>query len=304
LLAGTYRPGGYRTFEIFEPKRRLISAAPIRDRVVHHALCGVLEPVFEPTFVFDSYACRRGKGTHAALNRFRDFARRHRYVLQCDVRKFFPSVDHQILKELLARKIKDRAVLSLVDRIIDGSNTQETAAFWFPSDDLFTPSERRRGLPIGNQTSQFFANVYLNPFDHFVHEQLKAGCYVRYVDDFAVFSNDKRWLAEARTLCAEFLAGLRLKLHPRKSVIARTQDGNRFLGFRQFPHYRLVARDNIQRMRRRLRRMSDAFQAGELSFAQVRDRIVSWIGHVRHADSHRLRERLLGEFSFARRSPQ
>ena len=115
----SYRPGPYRTFEIHEPKRRMISAAPYRDRVVHHALCGILERLFEPTLVFDSYACRRGKGTHAAVDRFTQFARQHRYVLKCDVRKFFPSVDHQVLKALLARKIKDPDILWLIDLITD-----------------------------------------------------------------------------------------------------------------------------------------------------------------------------------------
>ena len=174
LRAWTYTPGGYVTFMVYEPKPRLISAAPFRDRVVHHALCRHLEQVFEPTFISDSYACRRWKGTHAALDRFTDFSRCNRYVLKCDVRKFFPSIDHQILKDLVARKIKDTGVLWLVDRIIDGSNPQEPVSAWFPGDDLFTPSERRRGLPIGNQTRQFSANVYLNPFDHFVKEVLRA----------------------------------------------------------------------------------------------------------------------------------
>lgn len=153
LRGGTYRPGPYRTFEIFEPKRRMISAAPFRDRVVHHALCNVLEPIFERTFIHDSYACRKGKGTHAAVDRFQHFARTHRYVLKCDLRKFFPSVDHDVLKAAVAHKIKDRGTLALVAKIIDHSNVQEPVDGWFPGDNLLTPSERRRGLPIGNQTS-------------------------------------------------------------------------------------------------------------------------------------------------------
>ena len=303
LLSHAYQPGGYRTFEIYEPKRRMISAAPFRDRVVHHALCGVLEGVFEPSFIFDSYACRHGKGTHAAINRFQSFARKHRYVLQCDVRKFFPSVDHEILKRLIARKVKDKDVLWLAGRIIDCANKQESTGFFFPGDDLLTAGERRCGLPIGNQTSQFFANVYLNPFDHFVQEKLGAGCYVRYVDDFAIFSDDKRWLAEVRQKSSEFLAGHRLKLHPNKSVISRTQDGNRFLGFRIFPNHRLVSRENVQRMKRRLRKMQLEFQRGELNGPEIRQRIVSWIGHVAHADSFRLRQRLFDDFPFVRQAP-
>ena len=171
LTAKTYRPGAYRSFFIYEPKERQISAAPYRDRVVHHALTAVLEPIFERTFIADSYACRKGKGTHAAVRRSQEFTRRFRYVLKADIQKFFPSMDHEILKARVARKIKDRDVLWLVDRIIDGSNPQEEVLNYFPGDDLFTPGERRRGIPIGNQTSQFFSNVYLDRCCGRVHEE-------------------------------------------------------------------------------------------------------------------------------------
>ncbi len=205
LSTKTYRPGAYRSFHIYEPKLRQISAAPYRDRVVHHALVNVLEPIYERTFIDDSYACRKGKGTHAAVDRCQHFARRFRYVLKADVQKFFPSLDHEILKSLVARKVKDRDVLWLVNRIIDHSNPQEEVQNWFPGDDLFIPGERRRGIPIGNQTSQFFANVYLDPLDHFVKERLGIKGYVRYVDDFLVFSDDKRRLADMRERIRDFL---------------------------------------------------------------------------------------------------
>src|SRR5262245_48434567 len=198
LTKKTYRPGPYRTFVIREPKLRQISAAPYRDRIVHHALTQVLEPIFERFFLPDSYACRPGKGTHAAVRRCQQFARRFRYVRKADVQKFFPSLDHQVLKGLLARKIKDPDVLWLAGRIIDHSNPQEEVSLWFPGDELFTPGERRRGLPIGNQTSQFFANVFLDPLDHFVKDNLGAGGYVRYCDDFLVFADDKGFLADDR----------------------------------------------------------------------------------------------------------
>jgi retron-type reverse transcriptase len=185
LLDGSYQPGQYRSFLVRDPKRRMISAAPFRDRVVHHALTRVIEPIFEKRFTADSYACRKGFGTHKALAVARRGAHRFQYVLKCDIRKYFPSIDHEILKGLLARVIKCRPVLDLAARIIDGSNPQEEAAAYFPGDDLFTPSERRRGLPLGNQTSQFFANVYLNSLDYFVRQQLRPGGYVRYVDDCA-----------------------------------------------------------------------------------------------------------------------
>ncbi|NJN88371.1 MAG: RNA-dependent DNA polymerase, partial [Leptolyngbyaceae cyanobacterium SL_7_1] len=143
----TYQPGQYRTFQIYEPKPRLISAAPYRDRVVHHALCNIIVPIFERTFIADSYANRVGFGTHRALKRFVNYARSHRYVLQCDIRKYFPSIDHTILKSLLRRKIKCPHTLWLLDTIIDNSNEQEPAIEHFPGDDLITPLTRRRGLP-------------------------------------------------------------------------------------------------------------------------------------------------------------
>jgi retron-type reverse transcriptase len=168
LRSGEYSPGGYRTFAVREPKPRTISAAPFRDRVVHHALTQMLEPIFERRFTPHSYASRKGFGTHKALATAARACKSFPFVLQCDIRKYFPSIDGEILKDLLGRAIKCRETLSLAGRIIDGSNPQEPAAAYFPGDDLFTPSERRRGLPLGNQTSRFFANVYLNELDQFV----------------------------------------------------------------------------------------------------------------------------------------
>jgi retron-type reverse transcriptase len=184
LLEGNYHPGPYRAFPIHEPKPRQISAAPFRDRVVHHALTQVIEPIFERRFTADSYACRTGFGSHKALEAAQRAARTYPYVLKCDVRRYFPSIDFEILKSQLREAIKCKRSLQLAALIIDGSNPQEDATAYFPGDDLFSPYERRRGLPLGNQTSQFFANVYLNPLDHFVKRALKIEAYIRYVDDF------------------------------------------------------------------------------------------------------------------------
>ena len=300
LASGTWEPGPYRQFVIHQPKRRVISAAPYRDRVVHHALVNVLEPIFERTFIADSFACRRGKGTHAAVRRCRKFARRSRYVLKADIKKFFPSVDHEIAKRLVARKIKDRRVLALLGQIIDSSSGQEPVIDWFPGDDLFTPLGRRRGIPIGNQTSQFLANVYLDPLDHFVKERLGAKGYVRYVDDFLVFSDDKAQLGEFRRAIAGFLHGLRLRLHPRKNVIAPVADGIRFVGYRVFPSHVLLPKENVRRFLRRARRMQADYAGGAIDAAEVKTRLMSWLGHARQADTHRLRERLLATLSFRR----
>lgn len=300
LAAKTYRPGAYRSFFITEPKLRQISAAPYRDRVVHHALTQVLEPIFERSFIADSYACRQGKGTHAAVDRCQEFARNARYVLKADIQKFFPSLDHEMCKELVARKIKDPNVLWLVGQIIDHSNPQESMQRWFPGDDLFTPSDRRRGIPIGNQTSQFFANVYLDPLDHFVKERLGMKGYVRYVDDFLVFADDKKHLAEVREQIRDFLVRLRLCLHPDKSVVFPVKEGIRFLGYRVFPTHRLLVKHNVRRFRRRLRQMQREYAAWRLCFAEIEQRIMSWLGHARQADTYRLRCRLFDTISFQR----
>ncbi len=267
---------------------------------MHHALTDVLEPIFERTFIFDSYACRSGKGTHAAVRRAHQLSRRFRYVWKADIRKFFPSLDHEILKSLVARKIKDPHVMWLVDTIIDHSNPQEPVTMWFPGDDLFTAAERRRGIPIGNQTSQFFANVYLDPMDHFIKERLRAGGYVRYVDDFLVFSNDKVFLHDCRERLMDFLTGLRLKLHPTKNTVFPVTEGIRFLGYRVFPTHRLLIKENVRRFRRRARKMQRDFAIRKLDWADVRQRLMSWVGHARQADTHLLCERTLAKITFQR----
>ena len=300
LQQQTYRPGNYRSFYIYEPKKRLISAAPYRDRIVHHALTGILEPIFDPTFISDSYACRTGKGTHAAVDRSQYFARRFRYVLKADIRKFFASMDHEILIHRIARKIKDPHVLWLTELIIKNSNPQESVLEWFPGDSLFTPSERRRGIPIGNQTSQFFANVYLDVLDHFVKERLQIRGFVRYVDDFLLFSDDKRALADAREQIIELLTELRLKLHVRKNTILPVQEGFRFLGYRVFQTHRLLAKNNVWRFIRRVRKMQKDYSNGRSTLPEIRQQLMSWVGHAQQADTHRLRRHLFGRITFQR----
>lgn len=300
LAAGTYQPGKYTEFYVHEPKKRLISAAPYRDRVVHHAITRVLSPRFEPAFIADSYACRPGKGTHAAVRRAQQFSRRFPYVLKADIRKFFPSVDHVILLDQIERKVKDRRVIELLRQIVEHSNPQESVDWFFPGDDLFTSSERRRGLPIGNQTSQFFANVYLDPLDHFVKERLRLAGYVRYVDDFLVFSHDKAELDQVRSEISQFLVSLRLILHPGKSVMFPVTEGIRFLGYRVFPTHRLVVKENVRRFRRRVRKMQQHYAAGKINLTDIHRRIMSWLGHARQADSHLLCRRLLAKIVLQR----
>ncbi len=285
LKTQTYQPGAYRTFRIKEPKTRMISAAPYRDRVVHHALCNIIVPIFERTFINDSYANRVGFGTHKALRRFTQFARSSRYVLQCDISKYFPTIDHAILKQFLRRKLKCRDTLWLIDTIIDNSNEQLPLIEYFPGDDLLTPLSRRKGLPIGNLTSQFFANIYLNNFDHFVKEQLKVTKYLRYVDDFALFADEREFLAEARKSIESYLAKLRLRIHPIKSQLFATKHGANFVGFRIFPDRIRVRSANLRRGRRRLGRLQTHYAQGKIDKQKVDQSLQSWQAHLDHADT-------------------
>jgi len=300
LEGGTYRPGPFRSHWITRPKARLISAAPYRDRVVHHALMNVLEPILDRRFHPGSYACRKGKGTHAAANRLQTLMRRHRFALQCDVRKFFPSIDHEILKRTFRGIIKDRRILWLMDLIVDHSNEQEPVLRWFAGDDLFTPLARRRGLPIGNLTSQWFANWMLNALDHHVTSHLRIGGYVRYCDDFILLHDDRLRLRGALEEIKSLLARIRLGVHEGKASVKPVKAGLTFVGYRSWPTHRLVRKDNVRGFRRRVRWMRKAYGRGEIDLCDVKPRLTSWMAHARQANSERLIRRLSREWRFQR----
>jgi retron-type reverse transcriptase len=278
----------------------LISAAPYRDRVVHHALCNIIEPIFEKTFIYDSYANRKGKGTHRALRRFTKFARTSRYILQCDIRKYFPSIDHEILKKHIRRKIKCKDTLWLIDAIIDNSNRQEAVLHYFTGDNLFTPNKRRKGIPIGNLTSQFFANIYLNGFDHFIKEQLGVKKYIRYVDDFALFSDDYYFLRDGKAKMVGYLEQLRLFLHPVKTQLFKTKYGANFVGFRIFPDRIRVRSESLKRARRRLKNLKADYMAGVIGYKEVNQSMQSWIAHLNHGDTWLFRERVFKNLVFSK----
>ncbi|MEO0809989.1 MAG: reverse transcriptase domain-containing protein [Pseudomonadota bacterium] len=206
LLSGQYRPGRYIEILVKDPKERLVSAAPFRDRVVHHALCAVVCPIFEAGFIPQSFANRTGKGTHNAIRVYEGYRDRHAHVLRADIFRYFPAIDHLILKQEFRRRLACERTLALLDLIVDCSNRQEPVALHYQGDDLFAPYQRRRGLPIGNLTSQFCANLYLDTFDHWVSEQLRAP-YLRYVDDFALFHDDPDVLGAWRTQITRYLEG-------------------------------------------------------------------------------------------------
>ena len=301
LASGRYRPGPYRSFLIYEPKRRYISAAPYLDRIVHHALCNVIEPIFDKAFVDSCYANRTGKGTHKALDHFVVAARRYRYCLRADIEKYFPSIDHELLKARIRRKIKCRETLRLIDAILDHSNLQEPVGLYFPGDTLLTPCERRHGLPIGNLTSQLYANVFLSGLDHEMAGIYGGRRYLRYVDDIALFSHDREELMDARVRMEALLCKLRLKLHPIKTQIVETRVGVNFLGFRVLPDRIRLRQENLRRARRRMRSLAREYAMGKRSWLDVRASLESWNAHAAYGDTWRLREKVFGALAFARR---
>lgn len=294
LQDGSYRPGPYRHFTIHEPKRRKISAAPFRDRVVHHALCNVIEPLFEARFHPHSYANRLGKGTHRALDQLQAYARRYRYALRLDVVQHFPSLDHAVLQRELFRVIRDERVQQLISLILAGGVgvlADEYDMVYFPGDDLLAPL-RPRGLPIGNLTSQFWSNCYLNPLDWLVTRQLGCPAYLRYVDDCALFSDSKAQLAQARAAISHFLAERRLTLHAGQAHITPVGNGIPWLGFVVYPTHRLLKRRNLLHFRRRLTQRITLHRQGQITFRQLDASVQGWINHARYGDTWGLRDHL------------
>lgn len=267
LRDGSWQPGPYVHFKIHSPKTRLISAAPFADRVVHHALCNVMVPLFEPGFDEDSYANRTGKGTHRAVDRFQQLAQRHQYALRLDIVRHFPSIDHEVLVGILARRLTDPGLLSLAARIIGSGNgilEQEYAMVYFPGDDLLA-ALRPRGLPIGNLTSQFWSNCYMNPLDQFIRRELRCSGYVRYVDDMTLFSNSKNQLWEWKAAIVERLQRLRLTLHGGSAQVMPSASGVPWLGFVVHPTHRLLRARKAVEATRHLGERFGAWQSGAIS---------------------------------------
>ncbi|MFK7844956.1 MAG: reverse transcriptase domain-containing protein [Rhodothermales bacterium] len=277
LIAATYEPRPYRTFTIFEPKERQICAADFRDRVVHHAICHMLDPLFEKSMISDTFACRVNKGTHAAVNRAQYFARRFPVFLKCDVVKYFASVDQAVLRNLLCSKIKDRRLLALLDQIIDHP---------------LPGSSQGKGLPIGNLTSQYFANFYLGKLDHFVKDQMGVKGYVRYMDDFILFGESKYILKEQLLQIREYLENrLLLKLKDHALLMAPVAHGIPFLGFRIFPHLVRLDGRKWSKFRAAVRKREEQYMKGEIDEDELARSVLAMIGHVQHANTHEARKK-------------
>ncbi len=283
LKNGSYRHQPYQSFLIFDPKLRQIHKAEVRDRIVHHAVFRIFYPLFDPTFIFDSYSCRVGKGTHKAVKRLENFTRsasqnyrRPCYFLKCDVRKFFASVDHGILKELIARRITDPNTLELVSQIIDSFQVN-----------------LGKGLPIGNLTSQIFANVYMDVFDKFIKHELKVKHYIRYTDDFIVVHKNKKYLEDLIPQMERFLAQeLKLSLHPKKVILNKLTRGIDFLGYVVLPYYQVLRTKTKNRMFRKLREKLVRFERGQIDRKKLRQTVNSYFGVLKHCRSQNIKRQV------------
>jgi len=281
LIDKTYTTGKYKSFYITDPKKRLIMALPFRDRVVHHALCNVIEPIFEKCFIHDSYACRAGKGAHRGITRVEKFIKilgKDIFVLKCDIKKYFYSIDHGVLKNIIRKKIKCRDTLWLIDNIIDSTNSEV-------------------GIPIGNLTSQLFANVYLNELDHYVKETLRIKYYVRYMDDFVIISKSKRELWKNFYLVKQYVENvLKIEFNNKTKLFPLSQ-GIDFLGYRQFYGFRLLRKRCIRKNKRKFRKFNELFNRGLIDFEKINQSVQSFIGHAKWANSWRIRESILSKLT-------
>lgn len=295
IMSGAYSHGQYREFSIYDGKKRIISAAPFRDRVVHHAICNIIMPIFEKTFINTSYANRIGKGTHRAVMLCKKYIRKYDYYMKFDIVKYFPSIDHETLKDVISSKIKCHKTLELINKIID-SFSIDTPFQYFPGDCLFTPSERKNGLPIGNLTSQYFANIYLTSLDHFILGSLKIRSYIRFVDDFVIFHNDKEYINYCKIKIAGFLTGIRLKIHQNKAHAYKSKNGIAFLGYRIFRTHIWIKRKNVINARRRIKMFFRGLMNGDIESVNYRSSVSAWEGHAKTADSWRIRKKIIVMF--------
>lgn len=297
----TYRPIPLTIFTVRDPKTRRISASNFRDRVVHHAICNIIAPIFEKDFIFDSFANRRGKGTHPAIKRFEKFLKQVSYngkilrppreseenviigyVLKADIRHYFDTINHEILLGIVQRKINDLNVIWLIKMILVNHKT----------------SIPGKGMPLGNLTSQFFANVYLHELDLFAKHKLRAKYYVRYVDDFVILQNNEKILYEWKNEIDKFLREkLDIELHPEKSRIISLRKGTTLLGFRIFPYHRILKKNNAQRIWKRLKKLKFKYDTGKITRKEVIMILEGWLAYAKFANTYKFRKKVMAKFN-------
>ena len=283
LAAERWHPGQYSRFFVADPKRRLINAPPFRDRIVHQVVSGAILPCWLPTFIRDTYACLTERGTHVAVDRLQQFMRRYPkgtgYVLQLDVKSYFASIDHEVLLGLLAKRIRDRKMMHLIWQIVESYEDSPGV-----------------GIPLGNLTSQGFANIYLHELDMFAKHELRIGHYLRYMDDITLVHDNKRQLWDWRDEIETYLADrLNLQLHPIKQTLTPIDCGVKYLGYRVYRDHVKVLSRNVRRAYKRLKQM----EAGRFQ-GDARSSIASWVGYTKHADCHGLNCQIAARHPFLR----
>jgi retron-type reverse transcriptase len=287
LIWDMYNPLPFREFWIAEPKKRLISAPTFRDRVVHHALIQIIEPIFETRFVKETFACRVGKGTHAAMRHTAWCARVAKrgwgtyYVLKCDIHKFFQSIDHNALKGIIRHSIRDMKVLNLIDIIIDSHDSGVAG----------------KGIPIGALTSQLFANAMLDPLDHYLKEACRVKFYARYMDDFVILHHDKAYLKELLERIKTFLGELELTLNP-KTGIFPGKHGIDFCGYRVWPTHVKPRKSTVKRAKRRLKKMARDYGTDPSTLEHAKASLNSFLGYIMHCSGWRTTQFLLEKIVF------
>lgn len=281
ILGLTYEPSEYRYFKVYEPKERQIMALPFYDRVVQHAVNNVLEPIFNKRFIFHSYACRKGKGMHAASDALQkwlyEWQKFHQdeqlYAIKADIHHYFQSINHDVLKAEIRKVIKDAGALVLIDRIIDNNGQMPDGI----------------GIPVGNLTSQLFANIYLNKLDQYIKHTLGADNYMRYMDDFIILSPDKEqlrcWLADIERFLRD---ELQLELNPKTTILA-AKNGIDFVGYKHRATHRKVRPDSIKRIKKTIKK----YERGNITKEKLQKSIASWTGHAGHADSYNLQKKIV-----------
>ncbi len=275
----TYRHSCYASFYIKDPKLRSINKACVKDRVLHHAIFVVLYRIFDRLFIFDSYSSRNEKGTHRAVNRLQAFANkisknntRTCWVLKCDIKKFFDSVDQEILLTLIKKQIYDRNTIWLLEKIIKSFS---------------------KGIPLGNVTSQIFANIYLNELDQFVKRNLKLKYYIRYCDDFVIFSESKNYLENIIPKINYFLGtNLKLSLHPNKITIRKYHQGIDFLGYVSFPYNKMLRIKTMHRMFKKIQARETDFKHDKITTKSLYQTMQSYLGLLKHCNGYKIKEKL------------
>lgn len=281
ILGLSYEPSEYRYFKVYEPKERQIMALPFYDRVVQHAINNVLEPIFNQRFIFHSYACRKTKGMHAASDTLQEWLYEWQkfhpdqplYAIKADIHHYFQSINHDVLKAEIRKVIKDAGALVLIDRIIDHNGQMPDGV----------------GIPVGNLTSQLFANIYLNKLDQYIKHTLGAKYYMRYMDDFILLSPDKeqlrRWLEDIERFLRD---ELKLELNPKTTILA-AKNGIDFVGYKHRATHRKVRPDSVKRIKKTIKK----YESGKITKEQLQKSIASWTGHAGHADSYNLQKKVI-----------